>query len=104
MTGVARTAESLPADFFLAQNYPNPFNPSTTIEYDLPKASHIQLTIYDMLGRHIKQLVNAQRPAGRYSISWDGTEESGRPVAAGLYFCRMEADGYSDVVKMALVR
>ncbi len=104
MTGIVRPDEFLPTDFALSQNYPNPFNPSTIIEYELPRSTNIQLTIYDMLGRQVIQLVNEHQPAGRYNISWDGMNESGNSVAAGLYFCRMEANGFSDVIKLALVK
>ena len=93
-----------PTMFALRQNYPNPFNPSTTIAYDLPKPGHVHLVIYDLLGRHIKALVDEHKPAGRFRATWDGRDEHGLPVAGGLYFCRMQAGEYEKVVKMVLVR
>lgn len=93
-----------PIVFSLLQNYPNPFNPSTTIDYELPHTAQVKLVIYDMLGRQVKQLVSEQKPAGQHSIIWDGRNEFDESVAAGLYFCRMEADGFSEVIKLALVR
>ncbi|RQW03789.1 carbohydrate-binding protein, partial [candidate division KSB1 bacterium] len=93
-----------PQRFGLRQNYPNPFNPSTTIKYELPHSAHVQLTIYDMLGRQVVQLVNERQPAGRRIIFWDGTDIPGESVAAGLYFCMLETDGFKDVIKLALVR
>lgn len=94
----------VPDLFSLAQNHPNPFNPRTTIAYDVPKNSHIRLVIYDVLGRRVTQLINEHKPAGHHNILWNGTNDFGESVAAGLYFCRMEADGFSDVIKLALVR
>ena len=93
-----------PLSYSLAQNTPNPFNPSTTIAYDLPKNGHVHLVIYDLLGRHIKALVDEHKPAGSFRITWDGRDENGLPVAGGLYFCRLQAGEYEKVVKMVLVR
>jgi hypothetical protein len=93
-----------PLIFTLMQNYPNPFNPTTTIAYDLPKAGHVRLVIYDVLGRRIRTLVDKQEQAGRLQTAWDGTDERGLPVAGGVYFCRMQTGDYSRVIKMALVR
>ena len=90
--------------FILHQNFPNPFNPVTTIVYGLPKAAHVQLTIHDIQGRQVKQLVNTQQPAGQHKVSWDATNEYSERVAAGLYFCCMEAEGFHYVTKLALVK
>ncbi|MBN1482502.1 hypothetical protein EH223_10695 [candidate division KSB1 bacterium] len=94
----------IPRSYSLAQNSPNPFNPSTTIVYDLSKAVHVHLVIYDLLGRHIKALVDEHKPAGRFRATWNGRDERGLSVAGGLYFCRMQAREYEKVVKMVLVR
>jgi hypothetical protein len=95
---------ALPHDFELYQNYPNPFNPTTTIDYQVPKSGHVQITISDMLGRHIKTLVNSNHGTGRYSTMWNATDENNRSVAAGLYFCKMEGSTFSDVKKMLLLK
>ena len=94
----------LPSGYTLSQNYPNPFNPATTIKYDLPKPGHVRLAIYDLLGRHIRTLVDTKQPAGHFQTSWDGTDERNMPVAAGVYFCRMEAKDFVKVIKLALVK
>lgn len=94
----------LPDYYVLQQNFPNPFNPTTTITYNLQLSSHIQLTIYDVLGRKVKQLVDAQIPAGHYKITWDATNDLGERVTSGLYFCRMEAEDFVDVIKLVLVK
>ena len=93
-----------PQDFELYQNYPNPFNPTTNIEYQIPKPAQVRITISDMLGRHIKTLVNSNKSTGNYTTMWNATDENNRPVAAGLYFAKMEAGDFSKVVKLALVR
>jgi flagellar hook assembly protein FlgD len=62
------------------------------------------LVIYDILGRQVKQLVNEQMAAGRHSVVWDATDDQGQRVAAGLYFCRMEAEGIARQIKLVLVK
>ena len=93
-----------PEDFLLYQNYPNPFNPSTTIEYALPKAAKVRITIFDMLGRHIKTLVDAGQAAGRFQTSWDGTDENNTHIAAGIYFYKMQAGDFVQVNKLLLAK
>jgi len=80
-----------PDGYGVFQNYPNPFNTATTIGYDLPKSGYLLLVICDLLGRHVKTLLETQQQAGQFQITWDGTDEHNLPVAAGMYFCRMEA-------------
>jgi hypothetical protein len=83
-------------DLALAQNYPNPFNSLTTIAYDLPRSMAARLTVYDMLGREVRPLVQAEQPAGRYTVSL-----SAQGLAAGLYICRLEcADGVRTIRMM----
>ena len=74
------------AGFQLYQNYPNPFNPITTIQYNLPERSDVQVTIYDLLGRRVTILVNETQDAGCKSVIWNATNDLGRPVSAGVYF------------------
>jgi len=89
-TGVILPDESLPIEFALLQNYPNPFNPTTTVRYDLPTHSHVSLKIYDLLGREVKTLVDAQQDVGRYAVTWDGTTSSGHSVSSGVYIYRLQ--------------
>ena len=88
----------------LANNYPNPFNPSTTIDYTLPRPEHVRITIYDMLGRQVKTLIDANQQAGRFQTVWNGTDAGNIPVAAGVYFYRMQAGDFVQVNKLLLVK
>ena len=88
----------------LEQNYPNPFNPTTTITYDLARTAHVQLTIYDVLGRQVKRLVDKQKPTGQYNAIWDGTNDMGERAAAGLYFCRIKTEDYAQSIKLVLAK
>jgi 6-phosphogluconolactonase len=102
-TQVTSPAGAPPA-FALWQNSPNPFNPSTVIRYALPQRTRVHLDLYDLLGRKVSRLVSQERPAGEYSIAWDGTDISGRHVASGIYLARMDAGGYRAVRKLMLIR
>jgi len=88
-----------PADFTLYQNYPNPFNPVTKIKYQLPLRSEVRLTVYDILGREIKVLVNQEKPAGTYEVQFDGSD-----LPSGVYFYRMETAKYSAAKKFILIK
>ncbi len=94
----------IPRAYSLSQNYPNPFNPQTTITYDVAKASNVRLCVYAVTGRHIRTLADEERAAGGYSVTWDGTDDTGRDVTSGVYMCRMETGDYRAVRKMLLVR
>ncbi|MCK4427032.1 MAG: carboxypeptidase regulatory-like domain-containing protein [candidate division Zixibacteria bacterium] len=93
-----------PAEFELHQNYPNPFNPGTRIEYTLRKRGHVTLHIYNVLGEKVKTLLDQAQPAGFYQINWDGKNDSGKPVSSGLYFYKLEVDGFSQAKRMLLLK
>ncbi len=93
-----------PQEFTLSHNYPNPFNPITTIRYDLPKQSHVSITVYDLLGRQVKSLVNQTQDAGSRSVIWDGTNYQGQQVGAGVYFYQVNARGLVQTRKMILLK
>ena len=94
----------MPDEFSLYQNYPNPFNPVTQIKYDLPEASHIQLFIYDILGREVTSLVNEVQEPGYKSIIWHGKDTFGRNVGAGMYFYSIQAGDFRQVKKMVYLK
>lgn len=94
----------IPDEFSLAQNYPNPFNPTTTIHFEIPEASEVDIRIYDIRGTLVKTLASDHREAGRYQIVWDATNMSGTDVASGVYLIRMTAGDFTETRKMVLVR
>ena len=96
--------ELLPKIFALHQNYPNPFNPVTTLRYDLPENGHVNITIYDMLGREVKTLINQTQDAGYRLVIWDATNDYGKPVSAGIYLYQIQAGEYISTKKMVLLK
>ena len=102
--GIDDPADNLPRVFDLSQNYPNPFNPSTEISYSLPRTSHVTISVYNIQGQLTTTLVDATQTAGVYSVAWAGNDMGGRKVASGVYFYRMQADGFSESRKMVLLK
>ncbi|MFC1527188.1 right-handed parallel beta-helix repeat-containing protein [Candidatus Neomarinimicrobiota bacterium] len=93
-----------PIRFSLAQNYPNPFNPITTVHYNLPKETHIKITIYDMLGRNVHELISKKLPSGKYSVQWNGKDINGNPVSTGIYLYQLKAGNFVQTKKMVLMK
>lgn len=96
--------EEIPQEYFLFQNYPNPFNPMTAIRYQIKKLTPVNLTIYNLLGQKIRELINREIPAGTYEIIWDGKSDIGVPVSSGIYFYRLKAGNFIQTKKMVLIR
>ncbi len=94
----------LPTEYALDQNYPNPFNPTTTIRYALPEVADVRLQIFDITGRQVNVLVNSTQEAGWYDLHWSGQDARGNNMAAGMYFARIEAGTYSEVIKMLYLK
>ncbi|HIN26096.1 MAG TPA: T9SS type A sorting domain-containing protein, partial [Candidatus Marinimicrobia bacterium] len=94
----------VPARYALGQNYPNPFNPTTTIRFELPVDAHTRIAIYDLLGREIIQLANKPLRAGYHQVVWQGRDTFGNAVPSGMYFYRMEANGFSSTRKMVFLK
>ena len=103
-TQLLSDAELIPDVFALQQNYPNPFNPTTQIRYALPEQSMVVLTVYDMLGREVRILVNDTQDAGYRIALWNGTNDHGRPVGAGMYIYTIRANDFYEVKKMILLK
>src|SRR4029077_16665540 len=82
---------SRPREFEMAQNFPNPFRDQTRFQFALPERSAVKLAIYDLLGREVVALAQAELEAGRYERIWKGADQVGRPVGPGVYFARMDA-------------
>ena len=82
------------------QNYPNPFNPATKISFDLPQDSKVNLVVYDLLGRKVSRLVNNEfKVAGKYTYDFNGA-----PLSSGVYFYRIETEGFTNTKRMMLVK
>lgn len=91
--------ETVPSQFQLSQNYPNPFNPGTKIQYVVSDRSFISLVVYDVLGNEVKTLVNVEKPAGSYEVSFDGTQ-----LTSGIYIYKLTSNNFVSVKKMILLR
>ncbi|MBN2564611.1 MAG: nuclear transport factor 2 family protein [Candidatus Eisenbacteria bacterium] len=105
--GGAMSEESIsaPSAFGLRQNVPNPFNPTTTIAFEVPDGgARVSLEVYDVSGRLVRTLVDGHEPAGTRTVTWDGRDDEGQPVASGIYFSRMTAPEFSETTKMILMK
>ena len=95
---------AIPNSFTLDQNYPNPFNPITTLKYDLPEDSFVDIIVYDMLGNVVNNLINKNQNSGSKSVQWDATNNQGEPVSAGVYLYKIQAGEFSQTKKMILLK
>ena len=95
---------NFPKNFSLKQNYPNPFNPTTSLRYDLPEDGLVNITIFDMMGRIVKTLVNGYQTAGFKIIQWNATNDRNDPVSAGLYLYTIQAGEFRQTKKMVLLK
>lgn len=95
---------SIPSAFALRQNYPNPFNGETIIEFDLPEARQVVLTIYNVHGQQVRRLTKQPFLTGTHRVTWDGLDERGQPTASGLYILEMRGRDFIQRKKMLLVR
>ena len=93
-----------PQSFQLHAAFPNPFNPITNLRYDLPKQTQVILTVYDMLGREVTQLVNTTQEAGFKSVLWDATDSYGKSVSAGVYLYQIRSGEFVQTRKMVLLK
>lgn len=97
--GTDDNAPSAPNDFSLCQNYPNPFNPITNIRFDLPHSSHINLTIYNLLGQEVITLIDQEMTSGTHQVIFDGSS-----LSSGIYFYRIQTTNFTDIRKMVLIK
>jgi flagellar hook assembly protein FlgD len=96
--------ESAIPTFGLAQNYPNPFNPSTNFEFRISSLEFTTLKIFDVLGREVSTLVDEMRPAGSYTVRWDGMDNRGVSVSSGIYLYQLVAGSSTVTKKMILLK
>ena len=95
---------NLPVTEKLFQNYPNPFNNSTTINFALPSAGNVKLTVYDITGKLVRTLINYNLNAGYHNIVWNGSGDNGLKVASGVYIFKIEAGNFNQKRKMMLLK
>jgi len=98
-SAVAKTNPLIPEDFSLSQNYPNPFNPTTNISFSLPNASNVTLEVFNLLGQRVTVLADGMYEAGQHIVTWDASKYS-----SGVYFYRLQAEGFVESKKMLLVK
>ena len=96
--------DNIPTTHALYYNYPNPFKPITVIDYAIPQPTHVKLVVYDILGRNIATLVNGIDTEGYKSIKWNGINDQGQLVSAGMYFYHLQAGEYISTKKMVLLK
>ena len=101
---LSNQTETVPVYFNAVQNFPNPFNPLTTLKYDLLEDSFVEITIYDMLGNVVNNLVNQNQMQGYKSVQWNATNNQGQPVSTGLYFYTIQAGDFIQTKKMLLLK
>jgi photosystem II stability/assembly factor-like uncharacterized protein len=99
VSSVKSEEPEIPRKYSLSQNYPNPFNPSTKINYSLPKAGNVKLTIYNSIGRKVATVVDEYNPAGNYSVQFNGSN-----LASGIYLYRLESENFSVAKKFILMK
>ncbi|MDD3732692.1 MAG: T9SS type A sorting domain-containing protein, partial [candidate division Zixibacteria bacterium] len=95
---------TVPENFILYQNYPNPFNPDTRIDFTLPNATRVELTVFNILGKKVKVLADGEYNAGGHSVIWDGRDDDGAAVSSGIYFYRLVTPEASVSRKMMLLK
>ena len=89
----------IPKEYALHPAFPNPFNPTTTIKYDLPRTSFVEMHVFDILGKKVINLISSPKPAGRYKYVFDGNN-----LASGLYFVQMQAGEFQELQKILLIK
>ncbi len=92
----------LPSVFFLDRAQPNPFTRRTVLRYGLPRAAEVELRVYSAEGRLVRTLAQGLLPAGHWQAVWNGRDDIGRKVGRGIYYCRLESDGFTGVTKLVL--
>ena len=94
----------MPTEFGLSQNYPNPFNPSTVIDFSVAKDSYVSLNVYDITGRLVSTLVDGNMSTGYHSVLWNGVNDKGMSVSAGIYIYALQTEEASITRKMVFMK
>jgi hypothetical protein len=105
ITSLAKQAiDQTPSSFALSQNFPNPFNSSTTISFDVPRAVNVSINIFDITGARIRTLVDEPKVAGSFNVIWNGTDDTAKAVASGLYVYRLHAGNFVQSKKLLFLK
>jgi len=104
ISGTYAPEEEMIWDYYLSQNYPNPFNAITSINYNVKTKGKVNLTVYNILGRKVRTLVNQVQNLNRYEVIWDGRDDSGKELSTGIYFCRFKAGDFEELKKMCFLK
>jgi len=99
LTSVNQISAVIPENFYLSQNYPNPFNPTTNLEFGISELGFVSLKVYDSSGKEIAILVNENKPAGKYSVTFDGSD-----LASGIYYYKLESGNFTKTKRMVLLK
>ena len=99
VTGISPIGNNTPESFNLYQNYPNPFNPATNLKFDIPKSGNVRISVYDITGKLVTELLNQNLSPGTYETNWNA-----KGYASGVYFYSMEAEGFKETRKMLLIK
>jgi len=94
----------IPEKTQLLSNYPNPFNPSTTISFDLSADGNVVIDIFNIRGQKVKTLVNEHFNAGTHNVVWNGFDDNGRNVSSGVYFFKMQTEGFTSTRRMVMMK
>ncbi|MEE9442957.1 MAG: S8 family serine peptidase [candidate division Zixibacteria bacterium] len=103
-TAIDESNSHIPLTFEITSNYPNPFNPETTVQFTLDRGGDIKLDIYNILGQHVNRLADGYYPAGSHQVVWSGTDNTGKPVASGIYLVRLSDTKRISTHKMILMK
>lgn len=103
-TGVKEVPNVVPIVYDLSQNYPNPFNPSTKIDVEIPQHGTVRLAVYNILGQEVATLMDGTYERGKYEVTWNGRDDFGLYVPAGVYLYKLEAGSYSKTMKMMMIK
>ena len=103
-TAVVLSQDAVPTEFGLSQNYPNPFNPSTVIDFSVAKDSYVSLNVYDITGRLVSTLVDGNMSTGYHSVLWNGVDNKGMSVSAGIYIYALQTEEASITRKMVFMK
>ena len=103
-TSIEQISDEVPSGYRLDQNYPNPFNPTTQINFTVPVAGQVKITIHNTLGQEVAVLVDSYQPAGSFVTTWNAQDHAGRLLPSGVYFYRLQADGFTETRSMMLLK